>query len=119
MHRGKGIDYARKDSNLIVPSGPQDFYNTYTYNPCAIETYNYIFDNTSPDCVIGFIKPRALYLNTERLSVRVGINGHTLDEVDYLLCCADVGEEQLTPEWRAKFTQVFSNTEFTLYKKVG
>lgn len=115
----KGICYSRHNSEIIVPSGPQDFYNTYTYNPCAIEAYNYISDNTAPDCVIGFIKPRALYLNTERLSVRVGINGHTLDEVDYLLCCADVGEEQLTTEWRARFTQVFSNTEFTLYKKVS
>lgn len=115
----KGIDYARKNPEIIVPDGTQDFYRMYAYTPCAIETYNYISDNTSPDCVIGFIKPRALYLNTERLSVRVGINGHPLDEVDYLLCCADVGEEQLTPEWRARFMQVFSNTEFTLYKKIG
>ena len=115
----KGIDYARKNPELIVPDGPQDFYRMYAYTPCAIEAYNYISDDTAPDCVIGFIKPRALYLNTERPSVRVGINGHTLDEVDYLLCCADVGEEQLTSEWRARFTQVFSNTEFTLYKKVS
>ncbi len=115
----RGIDYARRHSEPIIPEGPQDFYNTYTYSPCAIEAYNYIIDNTPRDCLIGFIKPRALYLNTGRLSVRIGRNGHTLDEVDYLLCCSDVGEELLTDEWRGRFTQVFCNDEFTLYEKVG
>lgn len=114
----KGIVYARRNTEVIVPGGPQDFYLTYTYSPCAIETYNYIIDNTPQDCVIGFIKPRALYLNTERLSVRIGVNGHSLDDVDYLLCCSQVGEELLTGEWRSRFTPVFSNDEFTLYEKV-
>ena len=115
----RGIDYAHRNPEIIIPSGPQDFYRMYAYTPCAIETYNYINDNTPQDCVIGFIKPRALYLNTKRLSVRTDINGHSLDEVDFFLCCADVGEEQLTSEWRSKFTKVFSNTEFTLYKKIN
>ena len=115
----KGIDYARKNPELIIPDGPQDFYRMYAYTPCAIETYNYITGSTPEDCVIGFIKPRALYLNTGRLSVRTDMNGHSLDEVDYLLCCAGVGEEQLTGEWRSRFTPVFSNAEFTLYEKVG
>ena len=114
----RGIDFARKNPETILPEGPQDFYRMYAYTPCAKETYRYIIDNTPQDCVIGFIKPRALYLNTERLSVRPDMNGHSLSEVDYLLCCADVGEEQLTPEWHSKFTQVFSNDEFTLYEKI-
>ena len=92
-------------------------YIIYSDNPVAV--YNYISENTPSDCKIGFIKPRALYLNTERVSIPVGINGHSLDEVDYYLCWEHVGEEQFTTEWRARFTQVFSNTEFTLYKKIG
>ena len=115
----RGIDYAHKNPEIIIPDGAQDFYRMYAYTPCAIEAYNYIIDNTPSDCVIGFVKPRALYLNTGRISVPVGINGHTLEEADYLLCCADVGEEFLTDEWRGRFTQVFCNDEFTLYEKVG
>ena len=90
-------------------------YNIYSEKPVAV--YNYISENTPPDCKIGFIKPRALYLNTQRVSIPIGVNGHTLDEVDYLLCWKQAGEEFLTGEWRSRFTPVFSNAEFTLYEK--
>lgn len=112
-----GILYARSHVEYIVPEGPQDFYSMYAYTPCSIETYNYIIGNTPEDCVIGFYKPRALYLNTERLSLRTDINGHSLDEVDYLLTCAGVGEEQLE-SCPGSFERIFSNIEFTLYKKL-
>lgn len=91
-------------------------YNIYSDSP--IEVYNYISQNTPIDSKVGFFKPRALYLNTERVSLPIGVNGHSLDEVDYFLCWKQFGEEQLTPEWRSKFTQVFSNDEFTLYEKI-
>ena len=91
-------------------------YNIYSDSP--IEVYNYISQNTPIDSKVGFFKPRALYLNTERVSLPICVNGHSLDEVDYFLCWKQFGEEQLTPEWRSKFTQVFSNDEFTLYEKI-
>ena len=92
-------------------------YNIYSDKPVAV--YNYISEDTPSDCKIGFIKPRALYLNTERVSLPIGVNNHTLDEVDYLLCWKQAGEDLLTDEWRDRFTQVFCNDEFTLYEKVG
>ena len=112
------IDSEHCDFEDTVRNDPMRSSGLYAYTPCAIETYNYIINNTSSDCLIGFIKPRALYLNTERLSVRIGRNGHTLDEVDYLLCRVADNSELLTDEWRGRFTQVFCNDEFTLYEKI-
>ncbi len=89
----------------------------YAYTPCARETYEFIINNTPTDCVIAFDKPRALYLNTERVSFCASTNGHSLDEADYLMCCAGADEELLTPERRTEFTPIFSNAEFTLYQK--
>lgn len=112
-----GITHGQPKVSIAAEISGAYRYNIYSDNPVAV--YDYISENTPSDCKIGFIKPRALYLNTERVSIPVGINGHSLDEVDYYLCWEHVGEEQLTPEWRARFTQVFFNTEFTLYKKIG
>lgn len=88
----------------------------HAYNPCAIETYRYLIDNTPDDCVIGFSKPRALYLNTQRVSVRPDVNGHTLDEVDYYLSCTHFETPQLQPG--EDFQVVYSNAEFVLYEKI-
>lgn len=87
------------------------------YSPCAIEAYDFISESIPKDAVIGFVKPRALYLNTERVSIRTDVNNHSLDEVDYFLTCVGVGEDQLEEESTLQFEPVFSNSEFTLYKK--
>lgn len=114
----RGNIYSKNNIEYIVPQGQQDFYKMYAYTPCSIEVYNYIIDNTDENSVIGFYKPRALYLNTQRLSIRTDINDHSLDEVDYFLVCADVGEEQLQDCVDYTFRQIFSNDEFTFYEKV-
>lgn len=88
----------------------------HAYNPCAIETYRYLIDNTPDDCIIGFTKPRALYLNTQRVSVRPDVNGHTLDEVDYYLSCTHFETPQLQPG--DDFKVIYSNAEFVLYEKI-
>lgn len=112
-----GIEKERSTTHVFIPSGSQDLYYMYAYTPCARETYEFIINNTPTDCVIAFDKPRALYLNTERVSFCASTNGHSLDEADYLMCCAGADEELLTPERRTEFTPVFSNAEFTLYQK--
>lgn len=114
----RGNIYSKNNTEYIVPQGQQDFYKMYAYTPCSIEVYNYIIDNTDENSVIGFYKPRALYLNTQRLSIRTDINDHSLDEVDYFLVCADVGEEQLQDCVDYAFRQIFSNDEFTFYEKI-
>lgn len=112
------IGVMRGQSKVSVAAEVSGIYRYNIYSDSPIEVYNYISQNTPIDSKIGFFKPRALYLNTERVSLPIGVNGHSLDEVDYFLCWKQVGEEQLTPEWRSEFTQVFSNDEFTLYEKI-
>ena len=112
------IGVMRGQSKVSVVAEVSGIYRYNIYSDSPIEVYNYISQNTPIDSKIGFFKPRALYLNTERVSLPIGVNGHSLDEVDYFLCWKQVGEEQLTPEWRSEFTQVFSNDEFTLYEKI-
>ncbi len=58
---------------------------TDVYSADAVEMYNYIQNNTSQDAIIAFAKPRALYLNTNRLSFRPGYNGHELADADFFL----------------------------------
>lgn len=115
-----GIIYTRnyKESIAFEPAGrAETLSGLNAYSPYAIEAYDYIINNTPADCVIGFNKPRALFLNTERLSIRTDVNGHSLDEVDYLLTCATVGEKELERAGGESFREVFSNADFTLYKK--
>ena len=55
------------------------------YNEQAVDIYNYIQMEVPEASVIAFGKPRALYLNTERLAFRPGYNGHKIAEADYYL----------------------------------
>ena len=80
------------------------------YSEVPVEVYNYIRQNTPEDCTIGFYKPRALFLNTERFSVPMGVNGHTLDETDY--CLTYRSDIQVD----TGFTCVYSNGDFVLYR---
>lgn len=72
---------ARNISNRGVPT------ETDVYSDDAVEMYDYIQNNTSRDAIVAFAKPRALYLNTDRLSFRPGSNGHELADADYFLFC--------------------------------
>lgn len=91
--------------------GMMGMYRYDIYSQTPVEVYNYIRDELPEDCVIGFYKPRALYLNTERVSVSVGVNGHTAEETDYCLSYMDnmsnLGDA---------FELVFENRDFKLYK---
>ena len=83
--------------------------------------YRYIQAQTPKDAVIAFIKPRALHLNTERISFRPGVNGRVLTEADYYLQCTyPIQDEAETHEQlRQNFSilePVYENPSFVLYR---
>ncbi len=91
------------------------------YAPDAKDMYSYIRQETQEDAVIGFIKPRALYLNTERISFRPGVNGHVLTEADYYLQCTyPIQDEAETDEQLRQnlsiLEPVYENPSFVLYR---
>lgn len=88
-------------------------YNAFT--PEAVEAYNHISENVPEGDVVGFFKPRLLYMNTGRVSVSpIEEIGHSLDECDWYL----VFKLIITfPEPGEDFVPVWENEHFTLYKK--
>jgi hypothetical protein len=92
------------------------------YSAEAIDVYNYIIENTDENAVIVFDKPRALYLNTDRLGFVVRDNIIQLYDADYVLVKADGLEDtsqQIVEEVEKNvevFSLVFENKNFWLYK---
>lgn len=91
------------------------------YSKEAVDMYRYIQAQTPKDAVIAFIKPRALHLNTERISFRPGVNGRVLTEADYYLQCTyPIQDEAETHEQlRQNFSilePVYENPSFVLYR---
>lgn len=85
------------------------------YSSAAVEAYRYIQENTPEDCIIAYSKPRALYLNTERVSFNYDSNGHSLNEADYFFCRSQ--DTALPLEvWESGMLQlVWTNNEFSLF----
>ena len=87
----------------------------------AVEVYNYIQENVPEDNIIAFAKPRALYLNTGRVAIRTGYNGHRISDADYYLQY-HISHSEFSPEKeeaaRTPMEEMFSNEFFTLYKIV-
>jgi len=91
------------------------------YDPQAIDMYNYIQANVPEDCTIAFGKPRALYLNTDRMAFRTGFNGHRIYEADYYLEYLisdsefdyEAGEASITP-----MEPIYENESFRLYRVI-
>lgn len=94
-----------------------EMYRYNIYSKRHIELYNYIRNETPEDCTIGAIKTRALYLNTERLSPAVGVNGCELSDLDYYLTFYN-NDDDLLPTLEAEFKPIYVNGEFTLYKRI-
>ena len=93
--------------------------DTDVYSPQAVEVFHYIQENVEQDALIGFIKPRALYLNTGRMAFIPNINSLTLADADYFLSASfitsEVSEAAASPLPEDAIT-VFENELFTLYK---
>lgn len=98
-------------------SSVAEVYMQNSYSPAAIEVYNFIQQETAQDSTIAFFAPRGLYLNTGRLGVKPGVNGHSMDEADYFLRYLSVGEFEIIPVPKEGFEAVFENEEFILYKR--
>ncbi len=89
------------------------------YSPEAIEMFAYIQENVEEDALIGFIKPRALYLNTGRTAFIPNINSLTVEDGDYYLSAPFITSE-VSQRAAASLPEdtpiVFENELFTLYK---
>lgn len=89
------------------------------YHDQAVDMYNYIQSNVPEDSVIAFGKPRALYLNTERMAIRTGQNGHRIKDADYYLEYLvshgefDVEKSEAAATHKKK---IYENNLFRLYK---
>jgi hypothetical protein len=90
------------------------------FDPYSIETYDYIKNNTPPDSVIVFFKPRAMHLMTDRNTIAL-TECERLPEGDYLALSRKVGENlQIPPEdidkCNLSLERVFQNRRFIVYQ---
>ena len=90
------------------------------FDPFSMETYDFIKNNTSPDSIIVFFKPRAMRLMTDRDSLAL-TECNRIPEGDYLALSKKVGENlQIPPEQidecNLPLDLVFQNRRFVVYK---
>ena len=90
------------------------------FDPFSIETYSFIKDNTPPESVIIFFKPRALRLMTDRDALAI-TECERIPEGDYLALSKKVGENlQIPPEQigecNLSLDKVFENRRFVVFK---
>lgn len=89
------------------------------YHPASRDIYAYIGAHVEEDAVIAYMKPRLLYLNTGRMSMAVGVNGHHFYDADYLLTLRGFQDEVggiVWPELREELTPVYENPVYELYR---
>lgn len=92
------------------------------FDPFSVETYDFIKNNTPPDSVIVFFKPRALRLMTGRDALAL-TECERIPEGDYLALSKKVGENlQIPPEQIEECSLplkvVFENRRFLLYQVI-
>jgi len=92
------------------------------FDPYSIETFDFIKNNTPPDSVIVFFKPRAMRLMTDRNALALTECSLIL-EGDYLALSKKVGENlQIPPEQidecNLPLDKVFENRRFVVYRLV-
>jgi hypothetical protein len=90
------------------------------FDPYSLETYDFIKNNTPPDSVIVFFKPRAMRLMTDRASLAL-TECERMTEGDYLALSKKVGENlQIPPErideCNLPLDMVFQNRRFVVYR---
>lgn len=88
------------------------------YAESCLEVYRFIREETEADAVFAFLKPRALYLNTGKLSFRPNVNGHRLQDADYYVWFKpwEDEEEEVIPQKENRMKQVFRNSDFIIYR---
>ena len=90
------------------------------FDPFSIETYDFIKNNTPPDSVIIFFKPRVMRLMTDRSALALTECGR-MPEGDYLALSKKVGENlQIPPErideCHLALDKVYENRRFIVYQ---
>lgn len=92
------------------------------YSPEALDIYRYVRENIEEDAVTGFDKPRVMFLNTGRMFITPGVNGHLFKDCDYVLIYRDGRDgdyplaQNIWPELWDELTPVYSNGLFSLYE---
>jgi len=92
------------------------------FDPYSIETYDFIKNNTPPDSVIVFFKPRVMRLMTDRDALAL-TECDRISEGDFLALSKKVGENlQIPPErideCNLPLDVVFQNRRFTVYQVI-
>jgi hypothetical protein len=92
------------------------------FDPYSIETYDFIKNNTPPDSVIVFFKPRAMRLMTDRYTLAL-TECERIPEGDYLALSKKVGENlQIPPErigdCNLSLDKMYENRRFIVYKLI-
>ena len=87
------------------------------YSESCIEAYDFLINNTESDAVVAFCKPRALYLNSGRVSFRVGLNGHTIEDADYYMEFTENYGKELSNEIYSSLDTIFDNGQIRIYRR--
>lgn len=90
------------------------------FDPLSLETFDFIRDETPPESVIIFFKPRAMRLMTDRYALAI-TECDRIPEGDYLVLSKKVGENlQIPPEkidmCSLPLKKVFENRRFIVYE---
>jgi hypothetical protein len=90
------------------------------FDPFSMEVYNYIKEETPPESVVIFFKPRVMVMMTEHPTI-MSTECDRMWEGDYLVLSRKVGEnQQITPEGidacRLPLNQVLKNNRFVVYQ---
>ncbi len=90
------------------------------FDPYSLEVYNYIKEETPPDSVVVFFKPRVMVIMTEHPAI-FSTECDRMLKGDYLVLSRKVGEnQQITPEkigaCNLPLNQVLKNNRFIVYQ---
>ena len=93
------------------------------FDPFSMETYEFIKNETPPESVIVFFKPRAMRLMTGRDALAL-TECQRIPEGDFLVLSKKVGENlQIPPEQvdgcNLPLDKVFDNRRFVVYRIIG
>lgn len=92
---------------------------TSAYSEAALEMYRYVQQELEEDAVIAFMKARALYLNTGRLTVSTELTDD-ISQADYWIRACNYGQEYLYELHRDRLELIHwdENDAFMLYRVI-
>ncbi len=93
--------------------------NGDVYCTMSKDMYHYIQQSVPENSTIAFWKPRALYLNTNRMAIRPGKNGRSINDADfylkYLIPHTEIDEE-VRQAAETQMTALYENDFFRIYR---